>query len=100
MVRERRSALERLSRECGQLHLQLPPGKEQELARIVYDGLILQLRSMGPGMVVDRWIREQCADLREAQEEAISAQISGNLAGLNASTRAVVPAAAGEARPR
>ena len=97
VVREQRSALERLSRECAQLHLQLPPGKEQELARIVYDGLILQLRSMGPGMVVDRWIREQCADLREAQEEAISAQITGNLAGLKASTRAVVPAAAGEA---
>jgi hypothetical protein len=48
-------------------------------------------------MVVDRWIREQCADLREAQAEAMSAQITDNLAGLKTSTRAVVPAAAGEA---
>jgi hypothetical protein len=97
VVREQPSALEQLSRDCEQLHRQLPPGKAQELARIVYDGLILQLRSMGPGMVVDRWIREQCADLREAQAEAMSAQITDNLAGLKTSTRAVVPAAAGEA---
>ena len=67
VVREQ-PALERFSRDCEQLHRQLPPGKAQELARIVYDGLILQLRSMGPGMVVDRWIQEQCADLRDAKE--------------------------------
>jgi hypothetical protein len=97
VVREQPTVHAQLSRDCEQLHHQLPPGKAQELGKIVYDGLILQLRSMGPGMVVDRWIREQCADLREAQAEAISAQITGNLAGLKASTRANVPAAAGEA---
>lgn len=53
---------------CEQLHRQLPEAKARELGSFIYDGLLLQLRSMGPGMLVDRWIRQHCPDLQEAQE--------------------------------
>ena len=35
----------------------LPLVQAQELGSFIYDGLILQLRSMGPGLLVDRCIR-------------------------------------------
>lgn len=78
---------------CEQLHRQLPPERAQELGRFLYRGLILQLRSMGPGMVVDRWIRQHCPDLKEAQEQAISSEITNNLGALQPSTRANYPPA-------
>jgi hypothetical protein len=66
--------------DCEQLHRQLPQAKARELGSFIYDGLLLQLRSMGPGMLVDRWIRQHCPDLQEAQEQAISSEITNNLA--------------------
>jgi len=73
------------------------PDRAQELGSFIYRGLILQLRSIGPGMLVDRWIREHCPDLREAQAQAMEAEITGNLAVLKPSTRANDPAALYEA---
>ncbi len=66
-------------------------------APYIYDGLILQLRSMGPGLLVDRWIRQHCPDLREAQEQAIESEITNNLGALQPSTRANYPATIYEA---
>ena len=83
--------------ECGELHSQLPLVQAQELGSFIYDGLILQLRSMGPGLLVDRWIRESCPDLREAQEQAIESEITNNLGALKLSTRANYPATIYEA---
>lgn len=97
VVQQHQPARDRLIHACEQLHRQLPPGKASQLGQLIYDALILQLRSMGPGMLVDRWIREHCPDLRAAQEQAIEAQITGNQVGLNPSTRSNVPAAAGDA---
>ncbi len=77
---------------CEQLHRQLPEAKARELGSFIYGGLLLQLRSMGPGMLVDRWIRQHCPDLQEAQEQAISTEITNNLAALQPSTRANYPA--------
>ena len=46
---------------------------------------------MGPGLLVDRWIRESCPDLHEAQEQAIESEITNNLGALKPSTRANYP---------
>jgi hypothetical protein len=78
--------------DCEQLHRQLPQAKARELGSFIYDGLLLQLRSIGPGMLVDRWIRQHCPDLQEAQEQSISSEITNNQAALQPSTRANYPA--------
>jgi hypothetical protein len=92
-LRDNLAVRERVISECQQLHRQLAPDRAQELGTFIYRGLILQLRSMGPGMLVDRWIRERCPDLREVQEQAMEAEITNNLAALKPSTRANYPAA-------
>ena len=91
VVKAKAAAREGVISACEQLHQQLPLAKARELGCFIYDGLILQLRSMGPGLLVDRWIREQCPDLREAQEEAMEGEINNNLAALQPSTRANIP---------
>lgn len=93
VLRDNPSVRERVISECRQLHHQLAPDRAQELGTFIYRGLILQLRSMGPGMLVDRWIREHCPDLRDAQAQAMEAEITGNLAVLKPSTRDNYPAA-------
>ncbi len=97
VVKARRPVREQVIRECERLQQQLPLAKARELGNFLYDGLILQLRSMGPGIGVDRWIREHCPDLRDPQQQAMEAEISNNLGGLKASTRANYPAAIVEA---
>lgn len=92
VLRDNTSVREQVISACEGLHRHLPAGRSQELGRFIYSGLILQLRSMGPGMVVDRWIREHCPDLREAQAQAIASEISNNLPALQPSTRANYPA--------
>jgi hypothetical protein len=52
---------------------------------------------MGPGLLVDRWIRQHCPDLHEAQEQAVGSEITNNLGALKPSTRAHYPAAIYEA---
>jgi hypothetical protein len=84
--------------ECVELHSQMPVAKARELGSFIYDGLILQLRSMGPGLLVDRWIRQHCPDLQEAQEQAISSEITNNLGALKPSIRANYPGTIYEAR--
>ena len=96
-LRDNLAVRERVISECQQLHRQLAPDRAQELGTFIYRGLILQLRSMGPGMLVDRWIRERCPDLRDAQAQAMEAEITGNLAVLKPSTRGNYPAAIYEA---
>jgi hypothetical protein len=88
---------ERVINECKQLHRQLPVAKARELGSFIYDGLILQLRSMGPGLLVDRWTRQHCPDLHEAQEQAVGSEITNNLGALKPSTRAHYPATIYEA---
>jgi hypothetical protein len=68
------------------------PTNAREMGVFLYDGLLLQLRSMGPGLVVDRWIRQHCPDLQEPQAQVITSQITSNVGALQPSTRANVPA--------
>ena len=41
--------------------------------------------------MVDRWIRQHCPDLQEAQEQAIASEITNNLGALKPSIRANYP---------
>jgi hypothetical protein len=97
VLKDKRDRREQVISACERLPLQLSMAKARELGSFYYDGLILQLRSMGPGLVVDRWIREHCPDLQEPQAEVIESQITSNLGGLQPSSRANVPAAIYEA---
>ena len=60
---ERPSIQERVIEEVEALYPQMPKAKARELGQFMLNGLMLQLRSMGPGMHVDHWIREHCPDL-------------------------------------
>ena len=93
VLQGKRDRRERVISACEKLPRQLSLAKARQLGSFYYDGLILQLRSMGPGLVVDRWIREHCPDLQEPQAEVIESQITSNLGGLQPSSRANVPAA-------
>jgi hypothetical protein len=97
VLRSKFAARDRVINACEQLHHQLPVAKARELGSFLYDGLILQLRSMGPGLLVDRWIRQHCPDLHEAQEQGVSSQITSNLVALQPSTRANYPSTVYEA---
>jgi hypothetical protein len=91
LLRDNPAVREQVVRECIELHSQMPVAKARELGSFIYDGLILQLRSMGPGLLVDRWIRQNCPDLQEAQEQAIASEITNNLGALQPSIRANYP---------
>jgi hypothetical protein len=91
VLRDNPAVREQVVSECVELHSQLPVAKARELGSFIYDGLILQLRSMGPGLLVDRWIRQHCPDLQEAQEQAIASEITNNLGALQPSIRANYP---------
>ena len=97
VLRDNPAVREWVISDCGQIHRQLPPARAEELGSFIYRGLILQLRSMGPGMLVERWIRQHCPDVSEAQGQAIESEITNNLAALKPSTRANYPAAIYEA---
>ena len=93
VLRDNSVVREQVIRDCGALHPDLPAGKAQDLGSFLYRGLLLQVRSIGPGLLVDRWIRRHCPDLREAQAQAISTEITSNLGALQPSTRANYPPA-------
>jgi hypothetical protein len=97
VLRDNPAMRDQVISDCQTLHSHMPLANARELGSIIYDGLILQLRSMGPGLLVDRWIRQHCPDLREAQEQAINSEITNNLGALQPSTRANYPATIYEA---
>ena len=92
VVRGNAERRERVIRDCESLQRQMGPEQTQELGTFLYDGLIQQLRSIGPGLLVDRWIRSHCPDLQEPQAQVIESQITGNQGALKPSTRAFFPA--------
>jgi hypothetical protein len=91
VLRDKPAVREQVISECVALHSQMPGAKARELGSFIYDGLILQLRSMGPGLLVNRWIRQHCPDLQEAQGQAVSSEITNNLGALQPSIRANYP---------
>ncbi len=92
VLKGKRDRRERVISACEKLPHQLTLAKARELGSFLYDGLIQQLRSIGPGLVVDRWIREYCPDLQEPQAQVIESQITSNVGALQPSTRANFPA--------
>ena len=58
VLRDNPAVRERVVNECVELHSPMPVTKARELGSFLFDGLILQLRSKGPGLLVDRWIRQ------------------------------------------
>ena len=92
VLKGKRDRRERVISACEKLPHRLPLAKARELGSFLYDGLISQLRSMGPGLVVDRWIRDQCPDLQQPQAQVIESQITSNVGALQPSTRTNVPA--------
>ena len=44
-----------------------------------YDGLMVQLRSTGPGLWADRWLFEQVPELRGLQAAVLQSQVQGNV---------------------
>jgi hypothetical protein len=97
VVRGKPEQREQVIRDCESLQRQMGPEKTRELGTFLYDGLIQQLRSIGPGLLVDRWIRSHCPDLQAPQAQVIESQITGNQEALKPSTRAIFPAAIYEA---
>jgi hypothetical protein len=92
VVAEKRVARERLISEVEKLHRTLPLAKARDLGKFMYNGLLVQLRSTGPGLLVDKWIREHCPDLKQAQEQSIESQITSNLGVLQGRSRGNFPA--------
>lgn len=57
-----------------------------------YDGLMVQLRSMGPGLWADRWLFEQAPELRALQAAVLQNQVQQNVPCLNADVDKMSPA--------
>jgi len=57
-----------------------------------YDGLMVQLRSTGPGLWADRWLFEQVPELRGLQAAVLQSQVQGNVPCLNAEVDKMSPA--------
>jgi hypothetical protein len=97
VLKDKRDRRERVISACEKLPRQMSLAEARKLGSFLYDGLLLQLRSIGPGLVVDRWIREHCPDLQEPQAQVIESQITSNVGALQPSTRANFPTAIYEA---
>jgi hypothetical protein len=97
VLKDKRPMREQVISACEKLHREMTLAKAREMGSFLYDGLLLQLRSIGPGLTVDRWIREHCPDVREPQAQVIESQITGNLGALKPSYRDNFPATVYEA---
>jgi hypothetical protein len=97
VLKDKRNRREQVISACEKLPRQMTLAEARKLGSFLYDGLLLQLRSIGPGLGVDRWIREHCPDLQEPQVQVIESQITSNLGALQPSTRANFPASIYEA---
>ncbi len=96
-LKDKRDRRERVISACEKLPRPMTLAEARKLGSFLYDGLMQQLRSIGPGLVVDRWIREHCPDLQEPQAAVIESQITSNLGALKPGTRANFPAPVYEA---
>ena len=65
--------------------------KLDTLATQMFDGIMLQLRSMPIGMRIDDWLYRDYAGLRDEQAASIAGQQNTNAQALGPATRAIVP---------
>ena len=71
--------------------LKLPPQAVTGLRDQLYDGLMLQLRSMPVGLRVDAWVRKEYPGLHEQQEDAARRQLAENQQALGPQVRQIAP---------
>jgi hypothetical protein len=58
-----------------------------------YDGVLMRLRSTGPGLWADRWLFEQAPELRGLQAELLQSQVQDNLFCLEGQVERLTPTA-------
>jgi hypothetical protein len=71
--------------------LKLPPQAVTGLRDQLYDGLMLQLRSMPVGLRVDAWVRKEYPGLHEQQLDAARRQLAENQQALSPQVKQVAP---------
>ena len=71
--------------------LHLPDAVQSQLSEQLYDGLLLQLRSIPIGLRVDAWIRETYPDLADQQKTSAIRQLGENQATLSPQVKAIAP---------
>lgn len=58
-----------------------------------YDGVLMRLRSTGPGLWADRWLFEQAPELQGLQAELLQSQVQDNLFCLEGQVERLTPTA-------
>ena len=71
--------------------LRLPPQSVAGLRDQLYDGLMLQLRSVPVGLRVDAWVRKEYPGLHEQQEDAARRQLAENQQSLSPQVKQIAP---------
>ena len=74
---------ETVTSEVIRLNPNLEPEQAKRLGDMLYDGLMLQLRSCGPGIKVDLWLFSEYPDLRGLQAASMEQQARENTGTLN-----------------
>ncbi len=91
---EKREAREQVVAQVEKLHKgKLPLARARELGLGFYNGLMVQLRSIGPGLCADRWLFEEAPELRGLQAAVLQEQVQQNVPSLNADIDRLAPAA-------
>jgi hypothetical protein len=85
-----REIVERLLKDTVR-KLKLPPQVLQQLLDQLFDGLMLQLRSIPLGLRVDSWIHREYLDLAGLQREAAVRQLQDNQRSLAPDVRKIAP---------
>jgi hypothetical protein len=73
----------RIIAEASRLNPGLPAESAARIGTTLYDGLMTQLRSCGPGMAIDLWLFADYPELRGLQAASLEQQARGNAAALN-----------------
>jgi len=71
--------------------LKLPPSARERLRDQLFDGLMLQLRSIPVGLRVDAWILDTYPDLAPLQRISVLQQLQENQAALGPDVRKIAP---------
>ncbi|MBK8638710.1 MAG: hypothetical protein IPN92_10655 [Chromatiaceae bacterium] len=77
------NARERVAKELRRLRTDLPPASIQTVTDMLYDGLMLQLRSCGSGLEVDSLLFAQYPALRPLQAVTMEQQVLTNVSTLD-----------------
>jgi hypothetical protein len=75
--------LDEIATEIRKRHPAMAPDVVRALSRQLFDGLMLQLRSCAPGILVDTWIFEGFPGLRAAQAASVAQQLATNVQSLS-----------------